>query len=635
MGGSGAVSFLKVLAKNFDVLAGYASIRAIETKSPVDDQQWLTYWVLYSMITLFELTFAKLIEWLPFWSYIKLIFTCWLVIPYFSGAAYVYEQYVRPYLVTRQKTVNIWYVPRKKDIFGKPDDILTAAEKYIQENGPEAFEKMINKSRETTTQTSKYSFYDDNYRYEEDYSMGNCLLKDNQVVLEINEVRNNSQEYIRREEDQVEWHNNGSIVCSINNEANHAGFQDHQHAFGFDENIEMDEIHNKRPLHRAPHLAFMEKDNQRSHPLPTPDLAPHPQWPHKHHTNSILPLPRQELTHNHKYEESSSISPQTVLSDAAESEILSSPYLKPFALSVLINATSNFSEDCLLGEGGFGCVYKGWLDFETLNAARPGSGLPVAIKRLILYGFQGHKEWLSEVNYLGRLHHPNLVKLIGYCIEGDDRILVYEYMSGGSLEKHLFKRHSPSLSWARRIKVALDAARGLCFLHESESPVIYRDFKTSNILLDSEFNAKLSDFGLAKAGPTESQTHVSTRVMGTQGYCDPWYLSTGKLTLKCDVYSFGVVLLELLTGRRAIDETKCHEEKNLVSWVKLHLHDNGKIFRIMDTKLEGQYCKRSAYVAANIALRCVSHEPKYRPPMTYILEILENLPSHKNHHHQN
>ncbi|KAL6583980.1 HVA22-like protein a [Orobanche minor] len=177
MGGSGAVSFLKLLAQNFDLLAGpvvslvyplYASIRAIETKSPTDDQQWLTYWVLYSMITLFELTFAKLIEWLPFWSYIKLFFTCWLVIPYFSGAAYVYEQYVRPYLVTRQKTVNIWYVPRKKDIFNKPDDILTAAEKYIQENGADAFEKMLHRTKETTAKTSNYTSSHSDY-LEEDY----------------------------------------------------------------------------------------------------------------------------------------------------------------------------------------------------------------------------------------------------------------------------------------------------------------------------------------------------------------------------------------------------------------------------------------------------------------------------------
>ncbi|GMY15646.1 HVA22-like protein a [Fagus crenata] len=149
--GSGAGSFLKVLLKNFDVLAGpvvslvyplYASVRAIETKSPIDDQQWLTYWVLYSMITLFELTFAKLLEWIPFWPYAKLFLTCWLVFPYFSGAAYVYDHYVRPFFVNRQ-TLNIWYVPGKKD---KPDDILTAAEKYIAENGTDEFQKMINKA---------------------------------------------------------------------------------------------------------------------------------------------------------------------------------------------------------------------------------------------------------------------------------------------------------------------------------------------------------------------------------------------------------------------------------------------------------------------------------------------------------
>ncbi|KAL3845971.1 hypothetical protein ACJIZ3_003374 [Penstemon smallii] len=177
--GSGAGSFLKLLATNFDILAGpvvsllyplYASIRAIETKSPVDDQQWLTYWVLYSMITLFELTFAKLIEWLPFWSYAKLIFTCWLVIPYFSGAAYVYEHYVRPYLVTRQKSVNIWYVPRKKDVFSKPDDILTAAEKYIEENGSEAFEKIIHRTnRATTSRSNNHTFYEDSYIYEDEH----------------------------------------------------------------------------------------------------------------------------------------------------------------------------------------------------------------------------------------------------------------------------------------------------------------------------------------------------------------------------------------------------------------------------------------------------------------------------------
>ncbi|XP_042016369.1 probable serine/threonine-protein kinase PBL3 [Salvia splendens] len=261
--------------------------------------------------------------------------------------------------------------------------------------------------------------------------------------------------------------------------------------------------------------------------------------------------------------------------------------------------------DSLLGEGGFGCVFKGWLDEKTLNASNPSSGFPVAIKKLIHSGFQGHREWLSEVNYLGRLHHPNLVKLIGYCLEGVDRILVYEFMPGGCLEDLLFTRskNCPALSWVRRVRVAVGAARGLCFLHELQPPVIYRDFKASNVLLDSEFNAKLSDFGLAKAGPTQSQTHVTTRVMGTEGYCDPRYIATGKLTVKCDVYSFGVVLLELLTGRPAIDETKFEEEKKLVEWARLHINDKGKLFRMMDTRLEGQYCKRSVYIVANIALR--------------------------------
>ncbi|KAL2492937.1 HVA22-like protein a [Abeliophyllum distichum] len=175
MEGSEAGSFLKVLFKNVDVLAGpvfslvyplYASIRAIETKSRADDQQWLTYWVLYSMITLFELTFSKLIEWIPFWSYAKLIFTCWLVIPYFSGASHVYEHYVRPYLVTKQKTINIPNVPWKNIVSSKPDDILTSAEKYIEENGPEAFEKLIHRAnRETFSSSHDHAFYDDDYRY--------------------------------------------------------------------------------------------------------------------------------------------------------------------------------------------------------------------------------------------------------------------------------------------------------------------------------------------------------------------------------------------------------------------------------------------------------------------------------------
>ncbi|KAG6391752.1 hypothetical protein SASPL_149511 [Salvia splendens] len=183
MRASSAQSFFKLLIENLDIVAGpvvtlvyplYASIRAIETRSVGDDQQWLTYWVLYSMITLFELTFASLIEWLPFWAYAKLIFTCWLVIPYFKGAASVYNNVVRPYIITRQKKISIWYVPNMKDTFTKPDDIVAAAEGYIRQNGPEAFEKIIQRSKKETMPsmdnfTNNHSLYEDNYKYEDDY----------------------------------------------------------------------------------------------------------------------------------------------------------------------------------------------------------------------------------------------------------------------------------------------------------------------------------------------------------------------------------------------------------------------------------------------------------------------------------
>ncbi|URE43691.1 Serine threonine-protein kinase [Musa troglodytarum] len=232
-----------------------------------------------------------------------------------------------------------------------------------------------------------------------------------------------------------------------------------------------------------------------------------------------------------------------------------------FTFHELAVATKNFRADCLLGEGGFGRVYKGRLE---------GSNQIVAIKQLDRNGLQGNREFLVEVLMLSLLHHPNLVNLIGYCADGDQRLLVYEYMPLGSLEDHL---HDPSpdkkwLDWNTRMKIAAGAAKGLEYLHDKASPpVIYRDLKCSNILLDEEYNPKLSDFGLAKLGPVGDNTHVSTRVMGTYGYCAPEYAMTGQLTLKSDVYSFGVVLLELITGRRAIDNSRAAGEHNLVAWV--------------------------------------------------------------------
>ncbi|KAJ4959332.1 hypothetical protein NE237_026443 [Protea cynaroides] len=291
-----------------------------------------------------------------------------------------------------------------------------------------------------------------------------------------------------------------------------------------------------------------------------------------------------------------------------------------FSYDELRLATKNFRPDQVIGEGGFGVVYRGIID-ENI---RPGyETMQVAIKVLNPEGFQGDKEWLAEVNYLGQLSHPNLVKLTGYCCEDEHRLLVYEFMACGSLEKQLFRRACVSLTWSTRMKVALGAAKGLAFLHGAERSIIYRDFKTSNILLDLDYNAKLSDFGLAKDGPMGDQTHVSTRVMGTYGYAAPEYVMTGHLTARSDVYGFGVVLLELLIGRRAMDKSRPSREHNLVEWARPLLNHNKKLLKILDPRMEGQYSVKDAQKVAYLAYQCLSQNPKGRPTMSQVVEILE------------
>ncbi|KAI7749195.1 hypothetical protein M8C21_028250 [Ambrosia artemisiifolia] len=227
---------------------------------------------------------------------------------------------------------------------------------------------------------------------------------------------------------------------------------------------------------------------------------------------------------------------------------------------------------------------------------------------------------------MGRLCHKNLVKLIGYCQEYESRLLVYEYMPKGSLENHLFRKGVEPIPWATRMRIAIDVAHGLAFLHSKEPSIIYRDLKASNILLSSEFNARLSDFGLARNGPVGDNTHVSTRVVGTSGYAAPEYVATGHLTINNDVYSFGVVLLELLSGRRAIaDERAGGVEETLVDWVKPFLNESRGVFRIMDTRLGGRYSKKGAQAVASLALKCLHKDSKHRPTMAEVVASLEEI----------
>ncbi|KAK7321840.1 hypothetical protein VNO77_32827 [Canavalia gladiata] len=294
-----------------------------------------------------------------------------------------------------------------------------------------------------------------------------------------------------------------------------------------------------------------------------------------------------------------------------------------FRFRELALATRGFKEVNLIGEGGFGRVYKGRLI---------STGQVVAIKQLRLDGdaHQGHREFVTEVLMLCLLHHPNLVKLIGYCTHGDQRLLVYEYMPRGSLEYHLFDLNPDKkpLSWSTRMNIAVGAARGLQYLHcEANPPVIYRDLKSANILIDNNFNPKLSDFGLAKLGPVGDNTHVSTRVMGTYGYCAPEYAMSGKLTLKSDIYSFGVVLLELITGRKAIDFTRRPHEQSLVSWSRPFLNDRKKSSQMVDPLLRGYYPLPCLHHAIAITAMCLREQPNLRPHIRDIVIALEYMAS--------
>lgn len=303
--------------------------------------------------------------------------------------------------------------------------------------------------------------------------------------------------------------------------------------------------------------------------------------------------------------------------------------LRVFSYTELRAATKNFSHGNLLGEGGFGFVYKGWIVHSKPNEGE--TKIEIAVKQLKRNGQQGHKEWLTEVHFLGLVEHPNLVQLLGYCAEDDERgiqrLLVYEFMPNRSLEDHMFRRNFPVLPWNVRMNVALGAACGLAYLHEEihDLQVIFRDFKTSNVLLDQEYNPKLSDFGLARQGPETGVSHVSTAVVGTVGYAAPEYIQTGHLTSKSDVWSFGVVLLEMLSGRRSMDRNRPKSEQRLVEWVRPYILDSKKIRHVMDPRLENQYSLEQAVKLASLAQQCLAKHPRSRPKMSDVVDKLQQI----------
>eukprot|EP00249_Psilotum_nudum_P008401 c21250_g1_i4 orf=634-1890(-) len=288
-----------------------------------------------------------------------------------------------------------------------------------------------------------------------------------------------------------------------------------------------------------------------------------------------------------------------------------------FTYKQLQFATNNFSSSNIVGHGGFGNVYRAVLS----------DGRLAAIKQLDRDGNQGDYEFRVEVDLLSRLHSPYLLDLLGYCADQNHRLLVYEYMPNGSLQEHIYSDgaagNPPILDWGTRMRISLDAARGLEYLHEFiNPPVIHRDFKTSNILLDEHFNAKVSDFGLAKLGSDKINGQVSTRVLGTHGYVAPEYALTGHLTTKSDVYSFGVVLLELLTGRIPVDMKRPPGQGVLVSWALPRLTDRHKVSEMVDPVLKGQFSMKELIQVAAIAAMCVQPEADYRPFMTDVVQSL-------------
>ncbi|MCO5597442.1 hypothetical protein L7F22_051520 [Adiantum nelumboides] len=304
-------------------------------------------------------------------------------------------------------------------------------------------------------------------------------------------------------------------------------------------------------------------------------------------------------------------------------EILEPIKAPALSMDEVRQATENFGANCLIGDGSFGKVYIGRLK----------DGTSVAIKRLDVSTQQGsNNDFLAQVSRVSMLENENVVKLVGYCLDGNLRVLAYEFATMGSLHDRLHGRKSvqgaqpaPTLQWTQRVKIAVGAAKGLEYLHEkAPHSVIHRDIRSSNILLFDDYLAKISDFNLSNQAPDMAARLQSTRVLGTFGYYAPEYAMTGQLTYKSDIYSFGVVLLELLSGRKPVDHTLPRGEQSLVTWATPRLTED-KVLQVVDPRLKSDYPFKAVAKLGAVAALCVQFEADFRPNMSTVVRALQGL----------